>query len=138
MLSLIQAGQLLEGRLEEAFAAVGLSLARYGVLEQLAGAGEPLPLGELASRLSCVRSNITQLVDRLEAEGLVRRISDPSDRRLVCAELTPAGRERRRAGADRLGRVQADFEAALGREDRAALEHLLRLSVAACGTEERL
>lgn len=129
LLEWIQAANLLESRLEEDFAVIGLSLARYGVLEQLAGASGPLSLGELADRLSCVRSNITQLVDRLEGEGLVRRVADPADRRLVRAELTTTGRERQLAGAERLRGVQAAFEASLNDADRAALERLLRLSV---------
>ena len=83
ILAFLRAAQFLEGRLEEAMADVGLSTARFGVLAQLAEAGEPLPLGVLAERLSCVRSNVTQLVDRLEADGLVRRVPDPSDRRSV-------------------------------------------------------
>jgi DNA-binding MarR family transcriptional regulator len=45
-----------------------------------------------------VRSNITQLVDRLEADGLVKRIDDPADRRAVRAEVTRLGRERHDAG----------------------------------------
>jgi DNA-binding MarR family transcriptional regulator len=38
--------------------------------------------------MACVRSNITQLIDRMQAEGLVRRIPDPQDRRSVRAALT--------------------------------------------------
>lgn len=126
LLGWIEAAHQLESRVEDDLAAVGLSLARYGVLEQLAGAPDPLPLGELAERLSCVRSNVTQLVDRLEAEGLVRRVADPTDRRLVRAELTAAGRERQNAGAERLRRLQAAFAAALTVADRTALDRLRR------------
>src|SRR5690606_35352873 len=99
--------------------------ARFGVLAQLAEAGEPLPLGVLAERLSCVRSNVTQLVDRLEADGLVRRVPDPSDRRSVLAELTSDGWTRAVEGAARLAAVQAEFDASLGAADRAALERIL-------------
>ncbi len=125
LLAFLQAAHTLEGRMEEAFADVGLSGARYGILDQLARAGAPLALGELADRLSCVRSNITQLVDRLEAEGLVRRVSDPADRRSVRAELTAGGRERWRAGAERFRKVRAEFEASLSERDRVALERVL-------------
>jgi DNA-binding MarR family transcriptional regulator len=45
-----------------------------------------------------VRSNITQLVDRLAAEKLVVRSDDPHDRRSVRAELTAEGRARQAAG----------------------------------------
>ena len=57
-----------------------------------------MPLRLLAEQCSCVRSNITQLVDRLEAEKLVRRADDPKDRRSILAELTPEGRSRHAAG----------------------------------------
>ena len=60
---------------------------------------QPISLSELAEKLTCVRSNITQLVDRLEADGLVKRIDDPADRRAVPREVTRLGRERHAAGA---------------------------------------
>jgi DNA-binding MarR family transcriptional regulator len=83
-----------EEHLEAALEPVGLSLGKLGALAQLAMAGEPLPLSTLAEKCACVRSNITQLVDRLEAEKLVVRADDPHDRRSVRAELTPKGRAR--------------------------------------------
>jgi DNA-binding MarR family transcriptional regulator len=125
MFSLLHAAQGLEGRLEEAFGSVGLSTARYGVLDQLVAAGEPLALSELAARLSCVRSNMTQLVDRLEADGLVRRVDHPDDRRCIRAELTPQGRERQARGAELLQSVQAWFASALPEPERAALERAI-------------
>ena len=38
---------------------------------------------------------MTQLVDRLEADGLVRRVADPTDRRSVKAEITDEGQSDR-------------------------------------------
>ena len=84
-----------------------------------------MSLGELASRLSCVRSNMTQLVDRLEAEGLARRVDDPEDRRGVKAEITALGRQRQAAGADEVAKLDAEFAANSAIEDRAAFERLL-------------
>ena len=81
-----------QARLEVALEPVGLSLAKFGVLAKLVMAGEPLPLGTLAERCACVKSNITQLVDRLEAERLVVRAPDPRDRRSIRAELSAKGR----------------------------------------------
>jgi DNA-binding MarR family transcriptional regulator len=87
--SVLATAEAVEARLEEAVRP--LSLAKLGVLRPLAEASEPLPLSELANLQHCVRSNITQLMDRLEKEGLVRRRADPGDRRSVLAALTPAG-----------------------------------------------
>lgn len=81
----------------------GLSLAKFGVLAALVEAGEPLPLGQLAERIACVKSNVTQLVDRLEEDGLVRREPDPADRRVTRAAITEDGLARyRTAQAARL------------------------------------
>jgi DNA-binding MarR family transcriptional regulator len=95
---ILQALGLVEHQLEQALEPMGLSLAKLNVLSKLASAGAPVSLGCLADRCSCVRSNITQLVDRLEAEKLVVRSDDPRDRRSVRAELTAAGRARHDAG----------------------------------------
>jgi len=125
MFSLMQAGQVVERRLEEALEEVGLSGAKFGVLTHLVHAGDPLSLSECAARMTCVRSNITQLMDRLEAEGLVRRVDDPSDRRGVRAVVTPLGIERQAAGAQRVKRAQKEFAKTLSADDQAALARVL-------------
>ena len=68
--------------------------------------------------MTCVRSNITQLVDRLEAEGLVRRVDNPSDRRGVMATATPLGIERQAAGAKLVNEIQRQFAKMLSGVDR--------------------
>lgn len=123
--SILHAAKLIEDRLESRLADVGLSMAKHSALSRLQEAGEPLTLSELAERLSCVRSNITQLVDRLEVDGLVRRVADPQDRRSVRAELTPLGRDRQAAGAAELTKVQAEISEQLGRTDLTSLESAL-------------
>jgi DNA-binding MarR family transcriptional regulator len=96
--TLMHAGHRIGARLEEALAGVGLSGAKHAALSFLVDQDQPMSLSELAEKLTCVRSNITQLVDRLEADGLVKRIDDPADRRAVRAEVTRLGRERHAAG----------------------------------------
>src|SRR5207245_10438084 len=86
------AAGVVEARMESRLAEVGLSIAKLAALRQLRLAGDSLPLGQLADRLACVKSNVTQLVDRLEGDGLVSRAGDPSDRRSRLAVLTDAGR----------------------------------------------
>lgn len=125
-LRFLHGAQTLAAELESAMADVGLSRAKYGVLAQLARAGAALPLGELAAGQRCVRSNMTQLMDRLEADGLVRRVDDADDRRCVRAALTPLGEERHAQGRRQLDRFAARFVAPLSADDRAALERVLR------------
>jgi DNA-binding MarR family transcriptional regulator len=92
LFAVLHASSVLESRVETRLADVGLSLAKLAALHHLTEAGESLPLGQLADRLSCVKSNVTQLVDRLEADGLVSRTGDPNDRRSRLAVLTETGR----------------------------------------------
>lgn len=122
---LVRVARTLEDRLDASLGEVGLSAAKLGVLTQLVEAGTPLPLGELAARMRCVRSNVTQLVDRMEVDGLVRRVDDPADRRTVRAELTAVGRARQRAGAERLQTLEAELDRRLATGERAALATLL-------------
>jgi DNA-binding MarR family transcriptional regulator len=100
---------VLESRVEARLSEIGLSLAKLAALHRLSEAGESLPLGQLAERLSCVKSNVTQLVDRLEADGLVSRASDPNDRRSRLAVLTDAGRDAHEKGR----KIQLEAEQAL-------------------------
>jgi DNA-binding MarR family transcriptional regulator len=121
----IGAAHEVEGKLEGALGTIGLSLAKLNVLKALADTDEPLPLSHLADRCCCVRSNITQLVDRLEAERLVERLPDPADRRSVRAALTPAGRERHAEAVRIVGETERQVFAGLGEEDQQALTRLL-------------
>jgi DNA-binding MarR family transcriptional regulator len=123
--ALLKAAHGLEERIESALGAVGLSGAKFNVLSELAKAGGTLALGELATRVDCVRSNVTQLVDRLEADGLVRREADPTDRRSIRAALTAAGTAASRRGAERVAVVQKTFTAALSPAELATLGRVL-------------
>ncbi|MEP6494934.1 MAG: MarR family transcriptional regulator [bacterium] len=125
MFVLIGAAGALEAKIESALGEIGLSMAKYGLLRELAMAETPLTLTDLAGCLSCVRSNMTQLVDRLEADKLVRRVDDPNDRRSVRAELSPLGERREAQGAEILKRVQREFMSSVPAADRAALSRVL-------------
>ena len=124
--SLLHAAQAVEKRLDEKLERVGLSLPKLGALTKLVLAGESLPLSELAARLTCVRSNITQLVDRLETDGFVRREEDPKDRRAVRAVLTPLGQERQTAGAHLVDEVEEELKEMLSIVDREMFDRALR------------
>jgi len=125
MFSLLHAARLLEKRWEDALEKVGLSGPKFGVLTHLARATEPLSLSECAEKMTCVRSNITQLMDRLEADGLVQRMEDRSDRRTVRASLTPLGVKRQAAGAQEVDKVLKDFSKSLVGFDQVALMRTL-------------
>jgi DNA-binding MarR family transcriptional regulator len=115
-----------ESRLEAVLEPMGLSLAKFKALHTLVTAGESLALRTLAEECACVRSNITQLVDRLEAEKLVVRAGDPSDRRSIRAELTAEGRARYKAGSRALQAAENEMLGHLPKGQREALLGLLR------------
>ena len=123
--SLLDTAEAVESRLEAAVSPLGLSLAKLGVLHPLAEARQPLPLSELAQRTHCVRSNITQLIDRLEKDGLVRRRPDPDDRRGVLAALTPAGEQAYTKGMRALVDAQQAIVRALSAGDAKSLQSAL-------------
>ncbi|MFE7586792.1 MarR family winged helix-turn-helix transcriptional regulator [Streptomyces gardneri] len=54
---------------------------------------DPLPMRRIAQKLKCEPSNITGIVDRLEARGLVERRPDPDDRRVKLAVPTDQGQD---------------------------------------------
>jgi DNA-binding MarR family transcriptional regulator len=126
MFSFLEAAQLLQSRLVEALKAVDLSPPKFAALDHLMQVGEPVPLRVLSKGLHCVPSNMTQLMDRLEAEGLVRRLADPADRRIVRAELTKLGKQRATAGRKVIAKAQADFAKSVSKADRAALDRLVQ------------
>jgi len=123
--TLLGVAERLESRVESALAASGLSFTKLGILHHLIQAGEPLPLKGLADRISCVKSNITQLMDRLEGDGLVARTADPSDRRSIRANVTDEGRQRYAVGAKILEEQERLLLRCLPEPDRRQLAGLL-------------
>ena len=90
-----------------AAAALDLHPAQAGALLQL---DSPLPMTELAALLACDNSNVTGLIDRLEARGLVTRQPSSQDRRVKHVVLTAAGRRLRERMLARVGRPTRGFE----------------------------
>ncbi|SEN28688.1 MarR family winged helix-turn-helix transcriptional regulator [Actinacidiphila rubida] len=85
----------------------------------------PMPMRQIAQRLKCEPSNVTGIVDRLEAQGLAERRADPADRRVKLAAATEQGRDT----AAHL-RASLDFAreplGALSEQDRRTLRDLLQ------------
>jgi MarR family 2-MHQ and catechol resistance regulon transcriptional repressor len=76
-------------------AAYGLTPSQYAVL-LLLDSQEGIRLATVSARLLLARSTITRIVDQLEQAGLVRRESDPDDRRAQRVVLTAEGETRRK------------------------------------------
>lgn len=118
----------------------GLSLQEYVALLILAEAPERrLRMGRLADSLTLSKSGATRLIDRLADDGLVARLSCPSDLRGAEAALTEVGVDRLRTAAPTHLRGIADyFLSAIEGDDLETVERTMR-SVAdrACGSRDR-
>lgn len=125
-LLLLDAARAVEARAEIALSEVGLSLAKLGALRHLVIAAEPLSLSHLAERHCCGKSNVTQLVDRLAADGFVARVADPDDRRSIRAEVTPDGRAAYDRASVLLADLERDLDSRLGAVPRAEFARQLR------------
>ncbi|MDP1847716.1 MAG: MarR family transcriptional regulator [Solirubrobacteraceae bacterium] len=86
---------------------------------------QPVPMRELAAQLHCDSSNVTGLVDGLEAHGLVERRSAQHDRRVRMLVVTERGAEVRRRINDVVEEVPPAL-ASLSAEDQRALRDILR------------
>lgn len=125
LMGLLHTAYAAQAEVEAKLAQIDLSLPKLLALKALADAGDALPLGQLAERLSCVKSNITQLVDRLEADGLVARQADPGDRRTKLAVLTAAGRKACVAGTSLQNETERELLTTLSGEESRQLALLL-------------
>lgn len=108
---------------EDAASAHSLTGAQAKVLGLLRRG--PLPMRQIANTMSCEPSNITGIVDRLEARGFVNRQANPQDRRVKLVAITSDGEN-----ASTEMRASLTFAreplAALDPDQRAQLRDLLR------------
>jgi DNA-binding MarR family transcriptional regulator len=99
-----------------------LSHAALNALAVLEGNGGPLAAGELSARMHITSGTMTSVLDTLEANGYIRRHADPTDRRRVLVDLTPAAQ----AVLDHLlPEVQQAVTAVMSALDDQALHSLL-------------
>ena len=119
--SIMRAQQILIAELDALLRPHGLTFARYEalVLLRFSRAGA-LPLRLIGQRLMVHPTSVTNIINRLEAQGLVVRRPNPADGRGTLAEITTAGREVvERATTDLMA---AEF--GLGGYDKAQLEEM--------------
>lgn len=113
---------LIRSRLRERF---GVTLPRFDLLAQLARAPDGMMLGDLSRRMMVTNGNVTGLVERLVADGLVARVPRPADRRTVTVRLTHAGQAQFAVMAAEHERWVADAFADVSPADVSALMHAL-------------
>jgi DNA-binding MarR family transcriptional regulator len=90
--SIMRVQQLISSELDAVLKPLGITFARYEVLVLLSfSATGRLPLSKIGERLMVHPTSVTNAMDRLQSQGLVRRVADETDRRRTFAELTDEG-----------------------------------------------
>src|ERR1700727_3028903 len=101
--------QIFLARADTVLRPLGLTFARYEVLMLLSFSSKgALPLGKVGERLQVNAASVTNAVDRLEADGLVTRRSNPDDGRGTLAVLTAVGRRRAAAATEAMNAAVFD------------------------------
>ncbi len=133
---LLRASRAVLARVEPRLAEAGLTPTQFGVLEAILHKG-PLSQRDLSQKVLTSPGNMTDLIDKLEARGLARRVRQKADRRAVRVELTAEGT----ALIEPLFAAHArDIDLAMAGLDEAELRQLgtllRKLGLAAGGVED--
>jgi len=92
--SIMRAQQILIGELDGMLRPFGITFSRFEALVLLVHSHEgSLPLSKIGERLQVHATSVTNVIDRLEAAGLVRREPNPRDGRGILAVITDDGRD---------------------------------------------
>jgi len=111
------------GREEYTSKHVGVLPGNYAMLA-ISDTGQ-IPLGRMSELMMVHPTSITNNIDRLEAQGYVRRIPHESDRRTTLAEITSSGREIVDIASHELQKIDFGLDA-LSSEERVQLRRILR------------
>lgn len=124
--SIMRAHQILIAELDSMLRPFGVTFSRYEALVLLThSANGSLPLSKLGERLQVHATSVTNVIDRLEAAGLVKRTPNPRDGRGTLAVITEDGREVARQATERFNEARFGL-GGLPADDLAALFRILR------------
>lgn len=114
-----------------AFSAHGLEPWEFDVLSALRRAGEPYQLtpSKLLTQTLVTSGTMTNRIDRLTAQDLVKRLPDPGDRRGVLVQLSETGRERVDGAFEGLLAQERELLGSLSADERDGLAGLLKILV---------
>lgn len=118
LFSFLHAAHVMTDAIDGALSETRLSAATLEALSELADAREPLSPRELSHRLSCSFAEMAELLDGLDAQGLI-------ERRGAGVGLTPQGQVRQRAATERVRAAQQEIADAMATVDASALERTL-------------
>jgi DNA-binding MarR family transcriptional regulator len=128
-LNILRTAEALTWGVAEILKGADLTPAQYNVLRILRGAGsEGATCGQIGERMVTKDSDITRLLERLDARGLITRSRDGQDRRFISVRITNEGL-RLLAGLDEpVAECHRRQIGHLGRERLASLGKLLEVA----------
>jgi DNA-binding MarR family transcriptional regulator len=110
--SIMRAQQVLLAELDTLLKPYGLTFSRFEALVLLTfSSNGSLPLSKIGERLQVHATSVTNVIDRLEAAGLVERVPNPRDGRGTLAVITDEGRTIARAATKELNSARFGLDA---------------------------
>jgi DNA-binding MarR family transcriptional regulator len=130
--SIMRVQQILQSAVDSALRPHGLTFARYEALVLLVFSKRgSLPMRVMGERLQLHPTSVTNIVDRLEADGLVKRTPHATDRRTTLAEITEPGRERMTAATEAVTSIDFGLRGLTDRQTNQLTELLAKVRKAA-------
>jgi len=112
--------------LDERMKPMGMSDARWTVLFGMQVLGKPSPQHQIAELLGVTGPTLFRMLDKLERDGLVRRVTSEDDRRVKLVELLPAGSELLEPLLDMVSTLENELLSVFSDEERKLLWRLLQ------------
>ncbi|MFC4004728.1 MarR family winged helix-turn-helix transcriptional regulator [Prauserella oleivorans] len=129
---LMRVQQIVQSAVDGALKPHGLTFARYEALVLLTFARRTsLPMRVMGERLQLHPTSVTNIVDRLEKDGLVKRMPHPTDRRTTLVEITDEGRLRREQATKAVTAIDFGLVGLTERQTRQLTELLTKVRKAA-------
>lgn len=129
---LMRVQQIVQSAVDGALKPHGLTFARYEALVLLTFARRStLAMRVMGERLQLHPTSVTNIVDRLEKDGLVKRVPHPTDRRTTLVEITDDGRQRREEATEAVTAIDFGLTGLTSKQTEQLTELLTRVRKAA-------
>jgi len=130
--SVMRVQQIIQSAVDAALKPHGLTFARFEALVLLYFSRKgALPMRVMGERLQLHPTSVTNIVDRLETDGLVRRTPHPTDRRTTLVEITDAGLQRRESATAAVVEVNLGLKGLTDRQTEQLTDLLTKVRRAA-------
>ncbi|WP_109467906.1 MarR family winged helix-turn-helix transcriptional regulator [Albibacillus kandeliae] len=125
---LMRLGEMAGNRMNTVSSKFGVKYPTYAILATLRASGPPYAMTpkNLQATLLVSSGGLSNQLARIEKQGFIRRVEDPSDGRGVRVELTEAGMALTEEAMPAQAAAEVDFIRMLSEEERKTLETLLR------------